>query len=454
MRFFLIILLLLFFSSSTILAASDPRDNPNNKVGVGVLSPEADLKDAASMVNGGGGEWGWILIVIEKDEKNLDRWQNVFNQLSKYKLIPIVRIATNVDSDGNWQRPTDEDAHAWADFFAKLYWPTKNRYIQVYNEVNRSTEWGGSVDPFGYATELDKTISELKSKSDDFFVLNAPLDLALPSGKDSLEASEFFRKMEEGRPGIFKRLDGWASHSYPNPAFSASPYKSGRTGIDGYKWELSDVGRYLNSEDMPVFITETGWDQSAVSEDQVAKNYEIAFKEIWSDRRVAAVTPFVFSYSSGLFNSFSFKSTAPNAEQKYYAQYEKIKSLPKVKGEPKRDNIAAVLKMKTPPYILKGATRKGTITLQNLGNYVWDTSQIKIETDNENLEVSNVSWDSEEAFGSNKINATFDITAKDDGVATFSVWLSDETDVLAGQGKQISVETYAMRLKRYANIIF
>lgn len=62
----------------------------NNKFGIHIMD-EHDLVDAANLVNSNGGEWGYVTIVIRDDQLNRDRWQSVFNQMRRLKLIPIVR---------------------------------------------------------------------------------------------------------------------------------------------------------------------------------------------------------------------------------------------------------------------------------------------------------------------------------------------------------------------------
>ena len=80
-------------------------------------------------------------------------------------------------------------------------------------------------------------------------------------------------QMEIAVPGIFTKLDGWASHSYPNPGFSSSPLKLGQKGISGYKWELERIAGYLDGKDLGVFITETGWRRSNFLSDETISNY-------------------------------------------------------------------------------------------------------------------------------------------------------------------------------------
>ena len=51
-----------------------------------------------------------------------------------------------------WATGHDTDLVDFANFLGELNWPIENRYIVLFNEVNRSTEWGGDVDPEKYAS--------------------------------------------------------------------------------------------------------------------------------------------------------------------------------------------------------------------------------------------------------------------------------------------------------------
>lgn len=452
MKYILIALILILSLASPVLAANDPRNSANNKVGIGILSPETDIEEAASMVNNNGA-WGWVLLVISRSEMNVDRWQTIFHKLSKNKLIPIVRIATDMDG-GVWQQPGENDGRVWADFLSSLYWPTKNRYVQVYNEVNRGSEWGGSVDPEGYARELEKVARELASRSDDFFILNAPLDLALSDSPDSMDAVRFLALMEAAVPGIFAKLDGWASHSYPNPGFSASPFKSGRTGIDGYRWELGQIGPYLAGHDLPVFITETGWDRSVLSEEKIAENYIDAFTKIWTDPKVVAVTPFIFDYPDGLYYSFSFKSNGQALGKKYFAHYEVVKQLSKVAGEPARDNLASKVNLKFADFILAGQTTFGSLTFKNSGNFIWQKDKLNIRSDTPEIAIFDLRWSREEILPGQEVALTFALKASDQGNLDLKITVTDGEQFLLAQNKLIVSETLPKRFLRLVKSLF
>ena len=178
----LFIFLFYFFALpifSPIYAIVDPLQVPNNKFGIHIISPSPDESSpGASLVNTNG-DWGYITVLITQKDKEKDKWQEFFNDLRRKHLIPIVRLATS-PSGNNWIRPDPDDANSWADFLNSLNWPTKNRYVIVFNEPNHGTEWGGAVDAKSYTQTLDKMITALKTRSGDFFILNAGFDASAP----------------------------------------------------------------------------------------------------------------------------------------------------------------------------------------------------------------------------------------------------------------------------------
>ena len=423
-KFILIAIILILVSVKSAFAITDPRSVPNNKIGIGILSPEAEIEEVAAMVNAKG-EWGWVLVIIKKSERDFSSWQNILNMLTKNHLIPIIRIATDPDSQGNWQKPTDEDAQSWADFLSKLYFPTKNRYIQIYNEVNRASEWGGSVDAAAYTKELAKTIQALKAKNDNFFVLPSPLDLSLASGNKSLDAAVFYQTMVQTVPEIFTEIDGWASHSYPNPNFASSPQNLGRFGIDGYKWELSQISPHLKGKTLPVFITETGWkrkttNSTGLDEEQIADFYKEAFEKVWVDENIVAVTPFIFNYQQEEFSPFSFKTDLQ--DKKYFDYYYTIQNLPKIKGEPVREELLSPFTITTnhpPPLsdlIIKNQDEEIKISFKNTGNFIWNTQDLKIDLKGANLQIGTINWKKEEIYPGDETGITFKVKSDTEGL--------------------------------------
>ncbi len=373
MKYILLVLFSLFSFPLSIFAAT-----PNNKFGMSLAQPNTDqFSQVKEMVNFNGGDWGYVTLIIEEKDRNKEKWQGTFDQLRKLHLIPIIRIATSAEGE-NWRRPEIQDAQEWADFLDSLNWVTKNRYITLFNEPNHGSEWGGEVDTKSFAKVSLEFAKKLKEKNGDFFVMLAGFDASAPSWMPGLEDEEIFiSKMLTETPNIFDYVDGWSSHSYPNPGFSGSPYSSGRGSIRTYEWELGLLNSLGIKKELPVFITETGWKRG--NENIVAENFQVAFNQVWlPDNRVVAVTPFVFDYQGEPFLEFSWKKFQSSD---YYPQYYSVQSMSKIKGEPEQIEKGWI-NLKLPTDLVVQSTYHFKVKLENLGQAIWDRdSGYKIKSD-------------------------------------------------------------------------
>ncbi len=326
-----VLILLGFLLPTFSYAIYDPVSKPNNNVGIHILFPD-ELSDAAKLVNSTGGDWGYVTIPIQASDKNLVKWQGFMDNCRKYHLIPIVRLATDGDffSKSSWSKPTDGDVMDFANFLSSLNWPTKNRYVVVFNEPNRGDEWGGSPDPAEYAEILSYAADVFKQRSDEFFIISAGLDNAssnIPG--QSINEYSFIRQMGSAVPGVFAKIDGMASHSYPNPGFSQEPSSYGYMGTASFKYE-DGLMQDLDGKQLPVFITETGWTDTQVSESLQSAYYIDALTSFWNDKNIIAVTPFLLRAGTGPFTQFSFIKDGSQKKDKYNA----MQNLQKNKGEP------------------------------------------------------------------------------------------------------------------------
>src|SRR5690348_16250176 len=142
----------LLFTANPAFAIEDPRASPNNKAGIHILFT-SELNQAAKLVNSNGGDWGYVTIPIQVGDSNLKKWQDFMNTCKSLHLIPIIRLSTEGDyfNTSSWRVPDYSDILDFANFLNSLTWPVENRYIVVFNEVNRGDEWGGTPDPTDYA---------------------------------------------------------------------------------------------------------------------------------------------------------------------------------------------------------------------------------------------------------------------------------------------------------------
>lgn len=317
-------------TTTPVFAASDPLSVPNNKIGIHILFP-SELNEAANLVNTSGGDWGYVLIPIQSGDKDLKKWQEFMDGASQKHLIPIVRLATEGDYFNTtvWRRPTEVDILDFANFLNSLTWPTRNRYVVIFNEVNRGDEWGGSVNPTEYAQLLSYASTVFKYLNSDFFVISSGLDNAAPDqGTTFMNEYTFLRAMNQASPGVFEQVDGIASHAYPNPGFTQPPSNKGQEGVGSFAYER-DLIKQFTDKKLPIFITETGWSSDKVAPAVQAVYYQTALSSIWNDPDIVSITPFILR-AAGPFAQFSLIDQSGNQTDQYLA----LKNTAKTKGTP------------------------------------------------------------------------------------------------------------------------
>ena len=272
-------------------------------------------------------QWQYITIPFTlEDVKKQAEWQSFFHQAKELKFRPIVRLATKFEG-GAWAKPTRKDIVDMVSVLEKLSWPDPSEQVVIIlNEPNHKTEWGGTLNPEQYAEILSFATDWLHTSKKKFVVLPAGLDLAAPNGAATLDAFHFLERMLRAQPDLLERIDGWNSHSYPNPAFSGRATDVGRNSIRGYRHELDFLARHTQKE-LPVYITETGWVQTPRTSKWLRAYYEYAFANVWSDPRIKAVTPFLLQGQPGPFGAFSFFDSSGKPTSQYEAYRRVIERL-------------------------------------------------------------------------------------------------------------------------------
>ncbi|MFH1896431.1 MAG: hypothetical protein ABH814_03100, partial [bacterium] len=327
----------------SVVSQTNRINFPVNKFGIHAFAGADQVDLAAQLVNTNGGDWGWITLTMNISHHDAGMWNSVFQACKSKHIIPIIQLA----NDG--AIPSDEQLESMANFLHSLEWPTRLRFISVFNEVNAAEYWGWEINPESYAQKLDKIIELLRGTNSDYFIMNGAFNASARTGHvvtdlgvetSYLSEEAFLQRMDAAVPGIFGKLDGWAAHCYPHPAYTSHPLATAtptlRDGMSSYKWELSLLAGY-GVGNLPVFITETGWphEEGATfhpewhDQNTVAEYYKIAMRDLYGpDGRVVAVAPFVLKYDG--YDNFAF--VKPNGEK--YPQWDAIVSLPKTAGLP------------------------------------------------------------------------------------------------------------------------
>lgn len=276
--------------------------------GVHILHPD-ELPQAKTFLSDDATEEDWHYVTVPlglNDIKNIKEWRTFFEHAKELKIIPIIRLASRFDTEsGTWKIPTRKDIVDLFAFLREFKWPTDERYVIIFNEVNHAPEWGGELDPAGYAALLQFAADWAHSEGKDYQVLPAAMDLAAPNGGTTMEAFTYLQSMYRANPEVFESIDYWNSHSYPNPEFSSAPTRDAQNSLRGFLHELAWL-KDRTGRDFEVFITETGWIHTPLTSRWLSSYYLYALQHVWSDPQVKGVTPFLLKGDPGPFAAFGF----------------------------------------------------------------------------------------------------------------------------------------------------
>ncbi len=290
---------------SAVAMAQPVQAKEGQVLGIHILRPDELTQASALLQNSENEDWQYVTIPLSlNDLEKQAEWQTFFDEAKTRRVIPLVRLVTRFEN-GAWQVPTRRDVTDLIHFLDTLNWPTDQKHIIVFNEVNHKAEWGGNLNPEEYSQILEFTSNWAHTNQSGYVVLPAAMDLAAPNGKDTMEAFTYLKQMLAANPEIFKVVDAWNSHSYPNPGFSSSPTRTAQNSLRGFEHELAFLKQHTGT-DYQVYITETGWIENRQTARWLESYYSYAMQHIWSHPQVVAVTPFVLRGAPGPFSGFSF----------------------------------------------------------------------------------------------------------------------------------------------------
>lgn len=292
-------------------------------LGIHILNPY-ELDDVVELLKTDKTREQWSYVTIPfglEDINKKTEWQEFFNKCREHRIIPIVRLVTRPNGP-TWAVPTKRNIVDLSRALSSLEWPNEQRIVILFNETNHAKEWGGKIDPYQYAEVLRFGLDWFKTEKLGYTVLPAAMDLAAPNGSETMEAFTYWKKVFEHDRELVDNLDAWNSHSYPNPGFSSAPTRTGQNSLRGFEHELTFLKQYSPRE-WGVYITETGWMENSSTGRYLTSYYQYAQKNIWSDPRIKAVTPFLLNGAPGPFAQFSLLDKNGNKTRQYDA-YRKV----------------------------------------------------------------------------------------------------------------------------------
>jgi hypothetical protein len=229
----------------------------------------------------------WAYMEPRKGQYNWESAERIVRHAERQGLQLIARLGFVPDwarPDPNAQATTftylDRDRYAdFAEFAAAFAAHFKGRihHIIVWNEPNLTGEWGmRPVDPAGYVEMLRVVYPAIKQANSDVVVLAGALAPTLePPGSaqglnDLIYLEELYKALQSriqnteskiqnpkskiaGRP-----YDAWAVHTYGRTAPHDEPPAPDRINFRRAEL-LREIMVRNGDEDVPVYITESGW---------------------------------------------------------------------------------------------------------------------------------------------------------------------------------------------------
>jgi hypothetical protein len=393
---FLVFILIFTLLFSRPILASD------NIFGLHLTQPQ-DINSAHLVINSSNGDWGWTTIVIRTDQLDRQTWQDFFDNCRKYHIIPIIRLSTKSEGE-NWKQPDELDINNLANFLNSLNWPSQEKHIVLFNEINHASEWGGELNIKKYVDISIYAFKKFKELDPNFIILSSGLDLAAPDNRPQfMSAENVYKEIYEYKPEYFNNIDGITSHSYPNHGFVGLPSDTGQHSVVGYKWELDFIKKLGISKDFPIYITETGWPhregedkKNSFYTTNTTANFLKMTLNMWAqDKNVKAVTPFIYNYPNEPFDHFSWL----DKDEKMYPEYQQLIDMPKNKNNPVQTTKYEITKMYLPFIIFNDTQQEAYIILKNTGQSIWGETNFCLNSNSTpNLTVDSLCTDDKKVF--------------------------------------------------------
>jgi hypothetical protein len=116
--------------------------------------------------------------------------------------------------------------------------------------------------------------------------------------------------------------------------------------------------------------------------------YDYAFKNVWNDPRIIAVTPFLLNYPQAPFSEFSWKKS----DGTFYPYYSELQKFSKPAGTPIQIVSGQILGAIAQPIISPGSDFVGAILAKNTGQSIWNTKDIVVSGDTKDVFIKSYSF--------------------------------------------------------------
>lgn len=179
-----------------------------------------------------------------------------------------VRIIARLDQTPEWARPPGTDPHHpptdhndFGDFVFEFVSRYEGRisFIQIWNEPNLAQEWGGSIDPAGYASLLEIAATRAREANPDIVILSAPMAMTTENSPRAVDEFSYWQALYD------LDIGQWFDIMSANVYGLSDPYHAEPDPgvLNTRRVELlRDLAVRNNDADKAIWFNEYGWNAS------------------------------------------------------------------------------------------------------------------------------------------------------------------------------------------------
>lgn len=216
--------------------------------------------------------FSWAEIEPENDvfwdaKYQQDAWAK-YDQIVALAESHGLRVVARIDQTPGWARPPGTDqtipptnVEAFGDFIEEFvrHYQGRVNFLQIWNEPNLAAEWGGEIDPAGYAALLEEAATRARAVDPNVVILSAPMAMTTEnSGRAMNELSYWDALLELGAAQYFDIMTANAyglDDRYDQPP-DVSTLNLRRVEL------LRDLAVQHGLQDVPIWLNEYGWNAS------------------------------------------------------------------------------------------------------------------------------------------------------------------------------------------------
>jgi hypothetical protein len=203
-------------------------------------------------------------------------WDAKYQQDSWAKYDQIVslaeqhglRVIARIDQTPAWARPQAMNAAAppvnvekFGDFIEEFvrHFHGRVSFLQIWNEPNLASEWGGRIDPAGYVALLAEAARRARSVDPNIVILSAPMAMTTENSARAMDELRYWQALYD--LGVAQHFDIVSANAYGLDEPYDDPADPQKLNVRRIEL-LHDLMAEHGDGDKAVWLNEYGWNAS------------------------------------------------------------------------------------------------------------------------------------------------------------------------------------------------